>query len=75
MTIEIHDGLWHYTTDEKDWVYTPLNEILVSVHLNSGETTMTLTMLVDLIAPLIAAKLDQSLSASLHDSSPLGSRP
>jgi hypothetical protein len=57
--------MWHKLGDQA-WDMTPLDEIRIDVHLNDGITTMPLTMLVDIIYPLIHAKIDRALAIELR---------
>jgi hypothetical protein len=57
--------MWHKLGDQA-WDMTPLGEIRIDVHLNDGITTMPLTMLVDIIYPLIHAKVGQALTVELR---------
>lgn len=52
-------GVWHMDTD---WQATPLENILVDVHLAGGVVPMSLAMLVEIIYPLIERKMDAEMA-------------
>lgn len=63
--------LWECMLGESEWTSTPIEDIRVDVHTNGNTVSLPLTMLVDLIYPLIEKRLDRSISLEIHATKPL----
>lgn len=62
-------AVYYFKTDQ-EWTSTPLEEIQVDVHLNGNTVSLPLTMLVEIIYPLIEKRMNAALLIELRDTTP-----